>query len=186
MCTAGSSYAREELTHIKSFYQVFPSVRSRNADTSPWKEERCDRESRRDNSDLKDQCYISWMATGGSFSCEANRCDKSADRYLLKQHSWTEISLHENSITNLLFKALPRKSRNLCRIVEHYGHNWRVIVTKNLKTHLLELWPEEITVLTDACKFLGTCRMSHFLIKSNTRHENIADGASRSTMPWAR
>jgi hypothetical protein len=70
--TAGSSYVREEKTHVKSFYQVFPSVWSRNADTSPCKEERCGRECHCDNSDLKYQCYISWLAVAGSFNCEAN------------------------------------------------------------------------------------------------------------------
>jgi hypothetical protein len=63
-------------------------------------------------------------------------------------------------MTDLLSKALPRECRDLSRIVKHYGHNRRIIVAKNLKTHLLEFGPEEITVLTDACKFLGTFNIS--------------------------
>ena len=47
-------------------------------------------------------------------------------------------NIQTNSTTNLLSKAFPRECRNLSRIVEHYGHDRRVIVTKNLKTHLLE------------------------------------------------
>jgi hypothetical protein len=47
-------------------------VWSRNADTSPSKEERCDREWYCDNSNLKYHCYISWMAIAWSFKTEAN------------------------------------------------------------------------------------------------------------------
>jgi hypothetical protein len=45
----------------------------------------------------------------------------------------------KKSYTNLLPQALPGKCRDLSRIVEHYGHNRGIVVTKNLKTHLLEL-----------------------------------------------
>lgn len=83
-----------------------------------------------------------------------------------------------NSSTNLLSKAFPRKCRNLSRIVKHYGHDRRVIVTKNLKTHLLELWPEEITILTDTCKFLGTCNTSQAERDYSMEDSNKTHGAN--------
>ena len=63
------------------------------------------------------------------------------ENYVKIKHSACYLDLQNiqtNSTTNLLSKALPRECRNLSRIVEHYGHDRRVIVTKNLKTHLLE------------------------------------------------
>ena len=64
------------------------------------------------------------------------------ENYIKIKHSaiWIfRIFGYTLSRTNLLSKTLPRKCRNLSRIVEHYRHDRRVIVTKNLKPHLLEL-----------------------------------------------
>jgi hypothetical protein len=55
------------------------------------------------------------------------------------EHTSRKFKNGEKTFTNLLPKALPGKCRDLSRIVEHYGHNRGIVVTKNLKTHLLEL-----------------------------------------------
>ncbi len=44
--------------------------------------------------------------------------------------------------------------------VEHDWHNWGVLITQNLTTHLLKLLPEEIAVLANCSKFLHACNFS--------------------------
>ena len=58
--------------------------------------------------------------------------------------------------THILTEAFSREGRDFSWVVKHNWHNWRIIIPHDLKTHFLQFWPEEVTVLPNSCKFLSS------------------------------
>lgn len=80
--------------------------------------------------------------------------------------------------TYIMLETFTRKSRDFCWIVQHYGHYRRIIIPKNLETHLLQLWPEKIAVFTYSCKFLCPCIDNKTLLFQSQNPIKINQGIS--------